>query len=786
MDSISEGFEDSLVIESSASELSRVSLEDGLNKDLAYKYRNNNNNNNNNNSSNYKATRNKPVESLMDRFLSSSDESDSFTSGERYASAAADISSLLGSDNSISAAAEELDAALNDASEMSIEIGRGFQESVSSPQDRRPLGSARRVVSATTPLSSSKTRKSTAPLGERPVSELNRPRSPAQSRFASSAKKSQQQQPQPRRSMSLATATEEVPKSFKSTQDLLMQLGLREDSPRRKSTSRSKNPPLSSSAGFGNGATAKSRSVSMPGSIKQFTADDDETANVLLPDLTGITSLISDATTEVRKDTHRKIGSVPISDDDQAILNALRTMQDRIQQLETKNATYKTAVATLDSDLRRTKSDYETAQSRVATLERELERQRREVAGGISPAGREKIQRALERERQEWMQKQTQLKDRVEELEREISFQNIRCQRLEEERDEAVKSLTKEVERNGRLKQMNTELREQLKVKKSKDQKSGKAAKTTVVASEDSWSTEESDVVEPGKRATRKKVRRPSTKRQPARVVVKSDTESFADYDDEESVSDTDSIDEDVDEYDDDLASETEQVPARRSKRASHRPAAAAAAQRHRHRPAREKAERIPRPTAEMKKVMDTLNAHNPTSCTVCTRHRVRLNHGTAGAYMPARPSAFDSRPSAPVPDTAARADNSGADGQWQEEHTMRPSMPADEAAARVLSQLEDEFRHLKIRYQTEVSEYERLDAAVGKRRRKAVVARLRATVDALENKADQIYAMYDVLEANMATDAYRMGKFGGGGGGVSAGGVQSEGIWSSALPRRV
>lgn len=106
----------------------------------------------------------------------------------------------------------------------------------------------------------------------------------------------------------------EIPKSFKSTQDLLMQLGLREDAPRKSTTTHKTAPPLSSGL-----RGSKGRSASTP-----VFRETEYLSNVVVPDMTGITSLISgDTTTEMRKDTHKNIGSVPISDDDQGIYNSV-------------------------------------------------------------------------------------------------------------------------------------------------------------------------------------------------------------------------------------------------------------------------------------------------------------------------------------------------------------------------------------------------------------------------------------------------------------------------------
>jgi len=44
-------------------------------------------------------------------------------------------------------------------------------------------------------------------------------------------------------------------------------------------------------------------------------------------------------------------------------------------------------------------------------------------------------------------------------------------------------------------------------------------------------------------------------------------------------------------------------------------------------------------------------------------------------------------------------------------------------------------------------SEYEALDPGTGKRKRKAIAGKLREVLEEFEAKADQIYALYDVVE---------------------------------------
>ncbi len=49
--------------------------------------------------------------------------------------------------------------------------------------------------------------------------------------------------------------------------------------------------------------------------------------------------------------------------------------------------------------------------------------------------------------------------------------------------------------------------------------------------------------------------------------------------------------------------------------------------------------------------------------------------------------------------------------------------------------------------YTDSITAYEVLDPSLSKRKRKVLAANLRQIIEDLEGKADQIYALYDVLE---------------------------------------
>jgi len=95
----------------------------------------------------------------------------------------------------------------------------------------------------------------------------------------------------------------------------------------------------------------------------------------------------------------------------------------------------------------------------------------------------------------------------------------------------------------------------------------------------------------------------------------------------------------------------------------------------------------------------------------------------------------------------------------YEEGVSIRPSVPPKQALSSVLDQLKDEFHHLQMyspslstkangrQYRDLTTQYEGLDPGRGKRKRKIIADKLRGILEDFEAKADQIYALYDVVE---------------------------------------
>ncbi|KFZ14660.1 hypothetical protein V501_03133 [Pseudogymnoascus sp. VKM F-4519 (FW-2642)] len=142
--------------------------------------------------------------------------------------------------------------------------------------------------------------------------------------------------------------------------------------------------------------------------------------------------------------------------------------------------------------------------------------------------------------------------------------------------------------------------------------------------------------------------------------------------------------------------------------------------------------------SAKAKKVLDTLCHHDGGNCTVCTRVASFENNEMKQTVSIQKPI--------PVSDRMPVA------GPYEDEPTMRPSVTPGLALATVMKGLEDELAHLKIELAQYQAVYNKHDPSLSMRKRKAVKARIESLLKAIDKKADQIYALYDVLEGQKET----------------------------------
>ena len=146
----------------------------------------------------------------------------------------------------------------------------------------------------------------------------------------------------------------------------------------------------------------------------------------------------------------------------------------------------------------------------------------------------------------------------------------------------------------------------------------------------------------------------------------------------------------------------------------------------------------VPELTKEAQVVLDGLAKHYSQNCTVCKRAISHDEHHEHSATM---------REAVKIPKPIPVSDRMPKSSPYEEEPTIRPAQAPDLALAVVMKGLDDELAHLKI----ELAQYQALynghDPALSKRKRKSVYHKIETLLEAIEVKADQVYALYDVLE---------------------------------------
>ena len=148
--------------------------------------------------------------------------------------------------------------------------------------------------------------------------------------------------------------------------------------------------------------------------------------------------------------------------------------------------------------------------------------------------------------------------------------------------------------------------------------------------------------------------------------------------------------------------------------------------------------EQSPILTKENRDVLNGLAKHTAENCTVCKRTIRNGEHhehseSAKGTISVSKPIPVSERMPQAVP--------------GEDEPTMRPAQAPGLALATVLKGLEDEVAHLKIKLSQYQTLYNSQDPSLSKHKRKSCYQKMENLLQAIDVKADQIYALYDVLE---------------------------------------
>lgn len=134
-------------------------------------------------------------------------------------------------------------------------------------------------------------------------------------------------------------------------------------------------------------------------------------------------------------------------------------------------------------------------------------------------------------------------------------------------------------------------------------------------------------------------------------------------------------------------------------------------------------------------RALDSATQHNKKNCMVCKR------------VIPGDATCDHTHETVQIPKPVPVSERMPEPSVYNEEPTMRPAQSPPVALASVLKSLEDELSHLKMQLATYQGAYNKLDASLGKRQRKTLGEKIEKLLREVDMKADQIYALYDVLE---------------------------------------
>ena len=157
-----------------------------------------------------------------------------------------------------------------------------------------------------------------------------------------------------------------------------------------------------------------------------------------------------------------------------------------------------------------------------------------------------------------------------------------------------------------------------------------------------------------------------------------------------------------------------------------------------------EKTEALVEASKANQKILENLANHQSRKCTVC---KVAVKSGERHSHD----GKMNNRIAIPKPVPVSERMPEPIPGE--EDPTLRPAQAPGLALATVLKGLEDEVAHMKIKLAKYQTLYNGHDPSLSKRQRKSVHQKMEVLLQAIDTKADQIYALYDVLEGQKQAD---------------------------------
>ncbi|KAK3336145.1 hypothetical protein B0T19DRAFT_364759 [Cercophora scortea] len=162
----------------------------------------------------------------------------------------------------------------------------------------------------------------------------------------------------------------------------------------------------------------------------------------------------------------------------------------------------------------------------------------------------------------------------------------------------------------------------------------------------------------------------------------------------------------------------------------------------------------VPSLSKDARRVLDGICKHKSDNCNVCVRIAA---HGEKNSTNPSasnskglitaddmRKGKKTVRVEKPVPVSDRMA---VAESKYDEEPTLRPSMPPGDALAILIKETQDEIEHLQMELKRLNEKYFGLDKSLGQRERRRIMAEIKRYQAEVEMKSSQLYRLHDVLE---------------------------------------
>ena len=134
---------------------------------------------------------------------------------------------------------------------------------------------------------------------------------------------------------------------------------------------------------------------------------------------------------------------------------------------------------------------------------------------------------------------------------------------------------------------------------------------------------------------------------------------------------------------------------------------------------------------------------HDARDCTVCAR----INSHRHESGVPMKDGKKTIKVTRPVPVTETYKEQYGSADDLPADVTIRPAMAPGEALAYIQKHLRDQRQHLIEAHGRKLAEYNALDPALGRRKRKELSAEMQRLSKEIENLNDMLYNAHDVLE---------------------------------------